>query len=108
MSSGSSKARLALGDRAASLRFCLNKGPLWPCRMAELEPGLLEKPICPKNPKKLGKPTDVRRKCKEKYFSFATLLPTFTIRELLCNLDITPKSVADEHNHLQSHNNLGI
>ena len=44
---------------------------------------------------------------KAKYFSFATLFPSFIIRELLHDLDVTPKSVADEHNCLHSHNKFG-
>lgn len=42
-----------------------------------------------------------------KYFSFATFFPSFTIRELLHDLDVASESVADEHNCLQSCNKFG-
>lgn len=36
--------------------------------------------------------------------SFVSLFPSLVIKELLYDLDISPKNVADERNHLQSHN----
>lgn len=42
-----------------------------------------------------------------KYFSFAALFSSFIIRELLHDLDVTPKNVVDDCNCLQSYNQLG-
>lgn len=42
-----------------------------------------------------------------KYFSFAALFPSFIIRELLHDLDVTPQNVVDQRNCLQSCNKFG-
>jgi len=42
-----------------------------------------------------------------KHFAFAIFFRSFTIREFLHDLNAIPKSVAHEHNCLQSHNKFG-